>query len=146
MPILYATHIKTVYATSTENRVQFLSIHTHKREQFKYYSLTNFPLKSFNVFSNNIPSTNKTGNAMAANIPFLKSLDCILDRYPTNVGPPEQPKSPARASSANIAVPPFRMDADALLKLPGHIIPTDKPQIAHPTSDKKGVGAKEIQR
>lgn len=41
------------------------------------------------------------------------------DTKPTNVGPPEQPKSPARASKANMAVPPRLMEAVAMLNVPG---------------------------
>ena len=40
--------------------------------------------------------------------------------------------APARASSANIAVPPVRIHAEALLNVPGHIMPTEKPHIAQP--------------
>lgn len=44
---------------------------------------------------------------------------------PTNVGPTEQPISPASASIANKAVPPPFMADEALLKVPGHRIPTE---------------------
>lgn len=83
---------------------------------------------------------------IAARIPFFRLSDAILEIYPTSEGPPEHPKSPASASNANMAVPPFLIAADALLKLPGHIIPTDNPQIPHPTSDKNGEGEREIHR
>ena len=65
---------------------------------------------------------------------------------PTNVGPPPQPTSPARARRANNAVPPVFNDLAALLKLPGHIIPTDNPQIEQPISESKGDGESDIQR
>ena len=61
-----------------------------------------------------------------------------LDTNPASVGPPEQPTSPARASMANIAVPPLRIVADALLNVPGHIMPTEKPHTAHPISPTAG--------
>ena len=57
---------------------------------------------------------------------------------PTKVGPPEQPKSPARASRANSAVPPPRMEAVAMLKVPGHMMPTDSPQSPQPINPKAG--------
>ena len=65
---------------------------------------------------------------------------------PTTVGPAEQPKSPASARNANIAVPPPRILADAKLKVPGHRIPTDKPQIPQPISPSTGRVDKEIKR
>lgn len=71
-------------------------------------------------------------------IPFFRSSEASPDTNPTKVGPPEQPTSPASASNANNAVPPLRNVADALLKLPGHMIPTDNPQTEQPISDKKG--------
>ena len=67
---------------------------------------------------------------IAASIPVFRLSEHALDTIPTKVGPPEQPKSPANANKANKAVPPFFNNAAALLKLPGHIIPTDKPKIA----------------
>ena len=65
---------------------------------------------------------------------------------PTKVGPPEHPTSPPSASSANIAVPPFDNEADALLKVPGHIMPTDSPQTAHAMRLTAGIGISEIPR
>lgn len=83
---------------------------------------------------------------MAAKMPFFRSSAARLDTAPTTVGPPEHPRSPASASSANKAVPPFRIDEDALLKVPGHMIPTESPQIPRPISDKTGDGDKEMHR
>lgn len=67
-----------------------------------------------------------------------------LETNPENVGPIEHPISPARASKANIAVPPYRIEAAALLKVPGHIMPTDNPQIAQNTRLITGYGAMDI--
>ena len=53
---------------------------------------------------------------------------------PTSVGPLVQPKSPARAKSANIAVPPLGSSEDAMLNEPGQRIPTDRPHIPQPAS------------
>ena len=83
---------------------------------------------------------------IAARIPIFRLSDAIPETYPTTVGPPEQPRSPASAKSANITVPPFLMEADALLNVPGHIIPTDSPQIAQPSSEITGDGAKLLHR
>ena len=47
---------------------------------------------------------------------------------------------------ANMAVPPVRMDAAALLKLPGHMIPTDRPQSAQPIRLNTGDGTRLISR
>lgn len=47
-------------------------------------------------------------------MPFFKLSEAIPVTKPTRVGPPEQPTSPANASSANIAVAPFRSAADGI--------------------------------
>lgn len=107
---------------------------------------------SFSVFfpflpsSKNMLHTNSIGKTTAASIPFFKSSDAALEIQPTRAGPVEHPRSPASASNANSAVPPFRSIADALLKVPGHIIPTDKPQTAQPARDKAGDDEREIHR
>ena len=79
-------------------------------------------------------------------MPSFKLFDICPVTKPTSVGPPEQPTSPANARRANMAVPPFFKVADALLKVPGHIMPTDKPQIAQPTSEISGDGDRDIHR
>ena len=56
---------------------------------------------------------------MAARIPSLRLSPAIPDTMPASVGPPEHPASPARASRANMAVPPPLIEAAALLKVPG---------------------------
>ncbi len=72
--------------------------------------------------------------------------DNIPDTNPTKVGPPEHPTSPASARNANRDVPPLRSAMDALLKLPGHMIPTENPQMEQPISDTNADGAREMQR
>ena len=47
--------------------------------------------------------------------------------------------------SSVVAVGPGTKD-DALLNVPGHIIPTDKPQIPHPTRENTGSGEKTISK
>ncbi len=101
---------------------------------------------TLNLSEKSTPATSSTGKITAARIPFFKSSEAMLDTYPTSVGPPEQPRSPARANSANMAVPPFLMSADPLLKLPGHMIPTDRPQTAQPTRENTGDGEREMHR
>ena len=81
---------------------------------------------------------------MAVAIPSFRLSSILADEKPTSDGPSIQPKSPARARKANIAVPPpLRIDAD-ILKVPGHIIPTDKPQSAQPKNPKNAFCEKPI--
>ena len=79
-------------------------------------------------------------------IPFRRLSPKVLAAKPTTAGPPLQPKSPASASRAKSVVPPLGIEALAILKLPGHIIPTDNPQIPHPIRLNAGEGAKEVKR
>lgn len=65
---------------------------------------------------------------MPASTPIFKLSSNAPDTIPTSVGPPEHPTSPPNASRANNAVPPFGRAADALLNVPGHMMPTDNPQ------------------
>ena len=48
------------------------------------------------------------------------------------------------ANKANNAVPPFGKAFAALLNVPGHIIPTERPQTAHATRLNCGTGSKDI--
>ena len=54
--------------------------------------------------------------------------------------------SPASASIAKSAVPPRLSDAEARLKVPGHMIPTEKPHIPHPINCITGLGTSDMQR
>lgn len=83
---------------------------------------------------------------MAARIPACSVFPKALDTNPTRVGPEEHPRSPARASMANMTVPPRRIEAEALLNVPGHMIPTENPQMAQQISSMKGTGISEIPR
>ena len=89
---------------------------------------------------------NNTGKTIAVNIPRRRLPENALETNPTRVGPPEHPKSPASASIANRTVPPLFIAADALLKVPGHIIPTENPQIAQPISPTIGTGTREMHK
>ena len=85
-----------------------------------------------------------TGKTAAASIPALRFPPNPLEMYPASDGPAEQPKSPASASIANNAVPPPRIAAEALLNVPGQSIPTENPQIAHPSREIAGTGIRDI--
>ena len=78
--------------------------------------------------------------------PHFRLSPKALDTAPTTVGPPEHPRSPPRARNANMAVPPFGIAAAALLKLPGHIIPTERPHTAQAARLNCGMGRREIPR
>ena len=65
---------------------------------------------------------------------------------PAVVGPSVQPASPARARRANILTPPFGILSVAMHSVPGHIMPTEKPQTAHPTSERMGYGESAVIR
>ena len=72
------------------------------------------------------------GKIIAVKMPTFIFPLATSEIAPTREGPEEQPKSPASASKANIAVPPLRREAAALLNVPGHIMPTEAPHSAHP--------------
>ena len=87
-----------------------------------------------------------TGNITAAKIPVCNCPVVALETNPTKVGPTEQPKSPAKASKAKSVVPPARSEAAAVLKVPGHIIPTESPVRAHPIKLIIGLDVKPVNR
>ena len=93
-----------------------------------------------------IPASSNTGKRMAAKIPAFRFSPSIPDTIPTTVGPPEQPTSPPRANRANKAVPPFGKAAAALLKVPGHMMPTERPQRAQEIRLSWGRGSSEMPR
>ena len=74
---------------------------------------------------------------------IMEQLSATL---PTMAGPMLPPRSPAIAKSANIAVPPVGNALEEMLIVPGHMIPTENPQIAQPNRLSRGFGTKEIQR
>ena len=87
-----------------------------------------------------------TGNIVALSNPVFKLLPAISARLPTIAGLAVAPKSPAKAKNANIAVPPRGHAFVEMLIDPGHIMPTAKPQKAHPISPKTGNTAKDAKR
>ena len=82
------------------------------------------------MINKDIISTN--GNTHPASIPFWRLSFAYWVIFPTRLGPKAPPKSPAIASSANIAVPPVGSRLEEILIVPGHIIPTENPQTIHP--------------
>ena len=86
------------------------------------------------------------GKIIAAVSPIFRSPPAAPETAPTSVGPVEQPRSPASASSANIAVPPDGYFAAARLSVPGHMMPAARPHSAQPTSEIAGNGASEASR
>ena len=78
------------------------------------------------------------GNNIAINNPTLILPLKPFATMPTIVGPDAQPKSPASAISAYIAVPAVGITFAAMLKVPGQNIPTENPHRAHPISPKIG--------
>jgi len=93
-----------------------------------------------------IPANSNMGKITPANMPDLRLSPCILDTNPTKVSPPVHPTSPPNAKSANMAVPPLESVAAALLNVPGHIIPTDNPQMEQAIKLICGEGTREIHR
>lgn len=83
---------------------------------------------------------------MAAKIPVFRLPPAWEDTRPARVGPLEHPRSPASARRANIVVPPRGIETDAVLKSPGHIIPTENPQSAQPKRFNTGNGRMEIHK
>lgn len=92
------------------------------------------------------PINKRKGKTTADRSPALRLSPKALDTNPTVVGPNEQPVSPAKASSANIAVPPFGHFSEARLKVPGHIAPTDNPHIPHPINERIATGERDAKR
>ena len=79
-----------------------------------------------------------SGNATPTASPAASRPPAALAARPTTVGPAVQPRSPARAMRANIAVPPPGSAATAVLQVPGQKMPTEKPHSAQPMSASTG--------
>ena len=74
----------------------------------------------------------QAGNIVAASKPFFKFSPVASATFPTRTGPAVAPRSPANAIKANMAVPPDGHFLEERLIVPGHMIPTARPQRAHP--------------
>ena len=84
-----------------------------------------------------------TGKTVAISKPIFKLPPAKSENIPTIEGPIEPPKSPPNAKNANIAVPPVGHFCAEILRVPGHIIPTESPHNAHAINPKIATGAKE---
>lgn len=91
-------------------------------------NLLNFQLRTIK------PRISISGNAVATSSPILRLPPAISEMLPTIAGLTVAPKSPAKAKSANIAVPPLGHFWEEMLIVPGHIMPTEMPQNAQPAS------------
>ena len=85
-----------------------------------------------------------TGKIRANKIPSLKFPWLLLKIKPTKVGPLEHPKSPANARNAKRAVPPLFKQEEAMLKVPGHKMPTENPQSPQASKLRSGKGEREM--
>ena len=79
-------------------------------------------------------------------MPLCKSPSNMEAASPAKVGPREHPASPPSARRAKRGVPPFGMVLDAVLKVPGQRIPTDRPQMPQPRRLIAGSGDKDTIR
>ena len=87
----------------------------------------------------NTDITKTMGKPIPAKTPACRLFADLWDTFPIIAGPAAPPKSPARARSANIAVPPDGSICDEILIDPGHIIPTENPHNAHPNNPTNGI-------
>ena len=83
------------------------------------------------------------GKNVVTSNPIFKLPPAKSENIPTIDGPIEPPKSPANAKNANIAVPPVGHFCAEILRVPGHIMPTESPHNAHAINPKIATGAKE---
>ena len=93
----------------------------------------------------NKPIHKRIGKHTANKMPDFKFPPKNPEIVPTSVGPLAQPRSPAKANSANIAVLPGSVLA-ARLNVPGQNRPTDNPHRPHPISESAGIGESEAIR
>ena len=92
------------------------------------------------------PMIMMTGKTHPNRIPMRKLSPDICVNQPTALGPKAPPRSPAIANSANIAVPPRGNCFEEMLSVPGHMMPTEKPQMTQPTSPVIGLRVMEARR
>ena len=90
------------------------------------------------------PIRSTAGKTTEQRMPKLSPLPEDSESIPTKEGPPEQPRSPASAKKANIAAPPPFSEAAAMLNVPGHMIPTENPQMPQPIRLSAAAGEREI--
>ena len=73
-----------------------------------------------------------SGKTLPTSMPDCRLSPACWVTAPTRLGPKAPPRSPAMASRANSAVPPRGMRGEAMLIVPGHMMPTEKPQKMQP--------------
>ena len=76
------------------------------------------------------------GNIVATSKPIFRFSPVASATFPTIAGLIVAPRSPAIARKANMAVPPAGHLREEILIVPGHMIPTARPQRAQPTRPK----------
>ena len=86
------------------------------------------------------------GNTLPTSIPVWRLSPACWVTVPTRLGPNAPPRSPAIARRANSAVPPWGIRGEVMLIVPGHIMPTEKPQKIQPISPKKGLADNDARR
>ena len=92
------------------------------------------------------PAASAAGKTTAASRPFFRSPPARSATNPTDMGPMVPPRSPASARKANIAVPPAGQMREAMLMVPGHMMPTEKPHRAQPATPRAGAGVRDASR
>ena len=98
-------------------------------------------------FPNRITAITRTiGKMHPTPIPAFILSPVIWLMRPTSPGPIAPPKSPAMARSANISVPPAGNLFEEMEMVPGHIMPTEKPQNIHPSNPSSGSDEREVRR
>ena len=97
-------------------------------------------------FKTNKRKTRRIGKIVAASSPVFRLPPASSERLPTIAGLTVLPKSPANAKTANMAVPPCGHFREERLIVPGHIMPTLKPQRAQPARPRIGKGEREASR
>ena len=86
------------------------------------------------------------GKIMEQRMPYCKSPPKTEAIKPATEGPEEQPRSPERASRANMVVPPNFTLSVARENVPGQKMPTENPQMMHPIKAITGSGERPMIR
>ena len=89
---------------------------------------------------------NMRGNTLPTRMPDRRLSPACCVTAPTRLGPKAPPRSPAMARRANSAVPPRGIRGDVMLIVPGHIMPTEKPQKTQPISPRTGFAHSDARR
>ena len=97
-------------------------------------------------FISSTPTIISRGKPNPHRMPARRLSPKALATAPATVGPAEQPRSPASAISANRAVPPRCMEADAVLNVPGQKMPTEKPHRPTPIRPVSGLCVRPMSR